>query len=69
MIDRRERAFGKRHRAAAQPQHVERLRAGDFVNQMQADEQLRLAGGQRAHGVAVPDFLKKCLSHVQYSNG
>ena len=63
VIDGRERAVRKRHLAAAHPQHVERLRARHFVDEVQADEQLRLPGRQRAHGVLVPDFLKKCLSH------
>ena len=63
VIDRRERAVRKRHLAAPHPQHVERLRARHFVDEVKADEQLRLPGGQRAHGVFVPDFLKKCLSH------
>ncbi len=40
-------------------QHVERLRRRHFVNEMQADEQLRLAARQRAHGVRVPDLLKE----------
>ena len=37
--------------------------ARHFVNKVQADEQLRLAARQRADGVRVPDFVKKCLSH------
>ena len=55
---------GKRDAPAVLAQHVERLRARHFVNEMQADEQLRLAARQRAHGVRVPDFVKKCVSHV-----
>ena len=35
----------------------------DFVDEMEADEQLRLPARQRADGVRVPDFLKKRLSH------
>ena len=56
VIDGREGALGKRDAPAVLAQHVERLRARDFVNQVQADEQLRLAARQRPHGVRVPDF-------------
>ena len=35
---------------------------------MQADEELRLAGRQGPHGVLIPDFLKKRLSHEIMSN-
>ena len=63
VIDGRERALGKRHPPAVLPQHVERLRAGHFVNEVQADEQLRLPARQRADGVRIPDFLKKSSCH------
>ena len=63
VIDRRERAVRETPPSAPHPQHVERLRARHLVDQVQADEELRLPGGQRADGVLVPDFLKKCLSH------
>ena len=59
VIDRGERALGKRHLPALLPQHVEGLRARHFVNEMQADEELRLPARQRAHGVRVPDFVKQ----------
>ncbi len=42
-------------------QHVERLRARHLVNEVQADEQLRLTAWQRADGVRVPDFVEKCV--------
>ena len=59
VIDGRERTFGMGDAPALLPQHVERLRARDFVNQMQADEQLRLSARQRTHRVLVPDLVKK----------
>jgi hypothetical protein len=63
VIDRAERAIRIRHPPSVLPQHVERLRRRDFVHQMQADEELRLADGQPTDGVRIPDFVKKCLSH------
>ena len=52
-----EREVGPAHRAAGQPQAVERLRAGDLVHQVQVDvEQVGLAVGA-AHDVRVPDLL------------
>ena len=45
------------HLAPAQPEPVERLRAGDLVHQVQVDvEQIGLALGM-VHEVAVPDLL------------
>ena len=55
---------GKRDLPAVLAHHVERLRARDFVNQVQADEQLRLSARQRAHVVRVPHLVKKRVSHV-----
>ena len=49
--------------ATAVAEHVERLRARHLVDEMKADEELRLARWQRADGVVVPDLLKKRLSH------
>jgi hypothetical protein len=46
VIDRRERAIGARHFPPADAQRIERLRRGDFVNEVKADEQLSLAGRQ-----------------------
>ena len=63
VIDGREGAVREGHLAASHAQHVEGLRARHFVNQVKADEELRLPGRQGAHGVLVPDFLKKGLSH------
>jgi hypothetical protein len=45
------------------PEHVERLRARHLVDEVQADEELRLAARQRPDGVEIPDFLEQCLSH------
>ena len=47
----------------ARAQHVERLRRGDLVDQVQADEQLRLAARQRAHRMRVPDLLEERGGH------
>ena len=54
---------GEPHLPAARAQHVERLRAGHLVDEVQPDEQLRLPGRQAAHGVRVPDFFQKGLCH------
>ena len=54
---------GKATRPPAGPQHVERLRAGDLVDEVQADEELCLSGRQLPDGVGVPHFLKECLTH------
>ena len=56
VVDGRERPLGNATAPAALAQHVEGLRAGDLVNQMQADEQLRLPGRERADGVASQTF-------------
>ena len=63
VVDRRERALRKGDLPAPCVEHVERLRAGDLVHQVQADEQLRLAGRQPADGVGVPHLLKERLTH------
>ena len=54
VIDRRERAVRICDLPSMLPEHVERLRRRDFVDEMQSDEQLRLSAGQRAHGVQRP---------------
>ena len=43
---------------SALPQHLECLGARDLVNQMQADEELRLPDGQLPHGMGIPDFVE-----------
>ena len=59
VIDGGKGAFRIRDAPAVLADHVERLRAGDFVNQMQAHEQLRLTARQRADGMRVPDVFKE----------
>ena len=59
VIDGRERPLGIGDPPAVLPQHVERLRARDFVNQVQADKQLRLPARQRAHRVRGPRLCEK----------
>jgi hypothetical protein len=39
------------------------------VNQMQADEQLRLPARQHTHRVSVPDFLKESFRHCDSDSG
>ena len=63
VIDRRDRPVRKPHLPPARPQHVEGLRGRDLVDQVQPDEQLRLAVGQFPDGVGVPDFLEKGGGH------
>jgi hypothetical protein len=63
MVNRTERPLWKHHRPPTFAQCVERLWRRHLVHQMEADEELGLAGRQRANGVAVPHFLKQCLSH------
>jgi hypothetical protein len=61
VIDRRERSIGPRHRPAALPQRVERLRCRDLVNQMKPDEDLRRTCRERADFMKVPDLLQDVL--------
>ena len=46
VIDRGQSPFGIFDRQSTIAQDSERLRAGHFMDQMQSDEQLRLAAGQ-----------------------
>ena len=64
MIDGRERAVRVADGPAVEAQHVEGLRGGHFVDEVQADEELRLTRWQDAHGMRVPDFLQECLAHA-----
>ena len=48
VIDGREGALRKQHLQAELAQHLERLRAGHLVDEVQADEELRLAARQLA---------------------
>src|SRR5262249_5706991 len=59
VIDRGEGAFREGDRPAVLAEHVEGLRAGDFVNEVQSYEELRLAARKRPHGVRVPHFFKQ----------
>ena len=54
VIDGAEGALRHRDAQPAGAQHVERLRRRDLVDQMQADEQLRLAARERPDGVRAP---------------
>jgi hypothetical protein len=64
VIDGGKRPLGKRDLPPVLTHHVERLRRRHFMDEVEADEQLRLPARQRAHRVRVPDLLKKCGSHV-----
>ncbi len=66
VIDRRERPLGIGDAPAVLAQHVERLRARDLVNEVQADEQLRLPARQHANRVRVPDFMKESARHCSF---
>ena len=48
---------------APPPQHVERLRRGDFMDQVEADKELGTPGRKPPDGVKIPDLLQQCLSH------
>ena len=63
VIDRRDGATGIPNLPPSRPQHVKRLRARDFVDEMQPDKQLRLSIRQRPDGMGVPDFLQQGLRH------
>ena len=63
VIHRGKRAVGEADLQPQIAQHAEGLRAGDFMDQMRADQQLRLSVAQLAHSVCVPDFFKEGLAH------
>src|SRR5690606_21782706 len=63
VVHGRESAVRKAHAPAAAAQVVEGLRAGHFMDEVKADEQLRLPGRQAPDGVLLPHLLKECLSH------
>ncbi len=50
---------GGTHLEAPITEHFEGLGAGDFVDEVQADEELRLAAGERSHGVQIPNLLEQ----------
>jgi hypothetical protein len=64
VVERGKRTVGRGHRPPSGIKFVERLRARDLVDQVQADIELRLSVGQLADRVAVPDFLKERLRHA-----
>ena len=63
VVDRRVGAFRKRDRDAPPPQHVERLRRSDLVDQVQPDEELRLPGRQASNRMEIPDLLEQGPVH------
>ena len=63
VIDRRHGPLGHRDAQPARLEHVERLRRGDFVNEVQPDEELTLAVGKTPDRVRVPDLLEERASH------
>ena len=63
MIDRREGAVRHRDLQFQIAQHAEGLRTGHLVDEVRADQQLRLAVGQLADGVSVPYFLEERFCH------
>ena len=65
VIRRRERPIRARDLPAASPQLVERLRRRHLVDEVQADEELRLAGRQLPDGVEIPHLLQECFAHVK----
>ena len=67
MVHRRKCPVGKGNGKPQLPNHRKRLRAGDLVDEMRADEQLGLAIPQFADRVCLPDFFEECLSHFAVS--
>ena len=65
VIDRGKRPVGHRHLEPKVAEHAKRLRAGHLMDQVRADQELRLAVRQGAHRVRFPDFLKKGFGHVE----
>ncbi len=59
VIDGGDGAFGEEDGEVAIAQHGEGLGTGDFVDEVEADEELGLAGGEGADGVEVPDFVEE----------
>lgn len=44
--------------------HRKGLGTGHFVNEVRANQELRLTAGQLSHGVRIPDFLEQCFRHI-----
>ena len=65
VIDGRHRPVEVRHPEPALVQHVEGLRGGDLVGEVQADEELVLPGRESGHDVRVPDLVvERVLRHL-----
>lgn len=63
MIDGRKGPPGVADRESLLPQHLKSLRAGHFVDQVQADEKLRLSRGQRSNRMGPPELIEEGVSH------
>jgi hypothetical protein len=63
VVDGSNAAIRIRNRKSLFAQHLEGLWARYFVDEMEADEKLRLAGWKLSHRVGRPDFVEKSLSH------
>ena len=59
VVDGGQRPLGVHHLEPAVAEHGEGLGAGDFVDQVLADKELRLPRRQLADGVGVPDFVEQ----------
>jgi hypothetical protein len=66
VIDRGKGPMGIAHLEAEVAEHAEGLRAGDLVDEVGADKELRLAVGERSYGVGVPDLVEEVfgLGHI-----
>ena len=65
VVDGRHRPVEVRHPEPAFVQHVEGLRGGDLVGEVQADEELVLPGREPGHDVRVPDLVvERVLRHL-----
>ena len=60
MIDRGDGPLRPSHLPPCQPQGLESLRAGHFVDEVQVDIEDRLLAAFGVDDVVVPDFLEHC---------
>ena len=58
VINRGKCAIWIRNGETQLSEHIKSLRAGNLVNEMQADKQLCLPRWQRSHRMRVPNFVK-----------
>jgi len=63
VIDGGDGAVGIQHRQLELAQHLERLRTRHLMDQVQADEELRLPARQLGDRVRIPHFVEQCLRH------